>query len=323
MQKDAGGDENGRIIQMPSRDSNDTTIKVVGKKKVVDHIISALETFAQEREGRITENLEVPPEKHRLLIGHAGSVRRKLEADLNVSIDIPRQDTQGAARSQLKISGQPEDVEKAKEHIRGMLKEQEGETLQVPRRFHHHITDNGAIFRRLRDDHKVTVDHGGHRLPQRPAAPNPRGRANGGAEMPLITDDPSTASATDNYSWEVVESGGEPSEEESAESIPWILRGPPENVAKARKMVEKALENAKKPSATGYLILPDPKTYRYVIGPGGSTINQIRKETGVKITVPKAGEKGEAIEIVGSRDGVHQAKDLVLEAVDNAGNGRR
>ncbi len=54
MQKDAGGDENGRIIQMPSRDSNDTTIKVVGKKKVVDHIISALETFAQEREGRIT-----------------------------------------------------------------------------------------------------------------------------------------------------------------------------------------------------------------------------------------------------------------------------
>jgi predicted PilT family ATPase len=321
IQKDAGGDDHARIIQMPPRDSTDTTIRVVGKKAVVENIISALQAFVQEREGRVTEILEVPSEKHRILIGHGGSVRRKLESDLKVSIDIPRQDTQGAARTQVKISGQPAEVQNAKEHIAKMIKEQEGETLHVPRRYHHHITDNGAIFRRLRDDHKVTVDHGGHKLPPRPAAANPRGRANGGANMPLITDEPS--SSADNYSWEVVESGGEISAEEAAELIPWILRGSPENVARARQMIETALENAKKPSATGYLILPDPKTYRYVIGQGGSTINKMRKETGTKITVPKAGERGEAIEIVGSREGVEQAKDLILEAVERGGNDRR
>ena len=91
---------------------------------------------------------------------------------------------------------------------------------------------------------------------------------------------------------------------------------------KAKKLVEAAIATAKQ-SVTGLLILPDPKTYRFVIGPGGATVNNIRKQTGSKVDVPKAGGSSEAIEIRGTRDAVEQAKEMVIEAVKNGAAGRR
>lgn len=194
-----------------------------------------------------------------------------------------------------------------------MIKAQEGETFQVPRKYHQTISDNGQFFRRLRNDHKITIDHGGHHPPQKSAAA-PRPQMNGGGDMPLITDDPDSI---DNYHFEVVD-GAESTEEGD---IPWNLRGSPESIAKARAMLEKAIELAKiqELQCMGYLILPDPKTYRFIIGQGGSQINTIRKQTGCKITVPRDQAPGSAIEIVGTKDGVEQARDIILDVVQNGG----
>lgn len=136
--------------------------------------------------------------------------------------------------------------------------------------------------------------------------------------MPLITDD---QDSIDNHHWDVVD-GGESAEEGD---IPWILRGSPENIAKARSILEKAIEQAKsqQSQATGYLVLPDPKTYRFIIGQGGAQINSIRKDTGCKITVPRDQAPGSAIEIVGSKEGVEHARDIILDVVQNGGNGGR
>ena len=133
--------------------------------------------------------------------------------------------------------------------------------------------------------------------------------------MPLITDD---QDSKDNHHWEVVDGG----ENEEKGDIPWILRGSPDGVANARTILEKALEQAKKQQsqAIGYLVLPDPKTYRFIIGQGGSQINSIRRQTGCKITVPRDQSQGSAIEIVGSKEGVEHAKDIILDVVQN---GRR
>ena len=133
--------------------------------------------------------------------------------------------------------------------------------------------------------------------------------------MPLITDDRDDAG---HYPWEVVDHTSGSAEEGN---IPWILRGSAENVAKARAVLQKALEQAKEQSATGYLVLPDPKMYRFVIGPGGAQINSIRKQTGCRITVPKDQAKGEAIEVLGSKEGVEKAKDIILGIVKNGGSG--
>jgi len=131
----------------------------------------------------------------------------------------------------------------------------------------------------------------------------------------LITDD---ADATDGlFSWTVVDT----TDSAVDGDIPWILRGPPENVAKAKTSLLAAIEQAAKNSHAGYLVLPDPQTYRYVIGQGGSKVNSIRKATGCKITVPRDQARDEAIEILGSADGVEKAKELVLNAVKEGGNG--
>lgn len=280
-------------------------------------MVQAIQSFVNERESQTNEFIEVVPEKHRLLIGRGGEKRRNLESQFNVSIDVPKISQEGPARSQVKLTGLAKDVERAKNHILTLVKAEDGETVQVPRRIHHIISNNGQFFRNLRADHKVTVDHAGQHPPPKPASAT-RSQANGAEALPLITDD---QSSEDKHSWAIVDFNTDGQEEGD---IPWILRGSSENVAKARTLLERAIEQAQaqQQSSTGFLVLPDPRTYRYIVGQGGSQINSIRKQTGCRITVPRDQAEGEAIEIVGSREGVEHAKDIILDVVHNGGHGR-
>lgn len=308
---EAGGSDDrreiARAVQFPKAESDGNMVKIEGKKDVVEKIIAAILKTVAERDNQVTETIDIPTSRHRLLIGRGGEIKKDLESKLNVLIDIPRQ---GNGQSGVKITGLPADVEKAKEHILDLVKEQEGETIMVPKKIHYIVADNGQFFRRLKNDHQVSVDHSGHKLPPKPAAPT-NTRVNGGS-LPLITDD----AEADVHSWNVINSEGTDIEGE----IPWVLRGPPENVVKAKSALSSAIEQALKSTTTGYLVLPDPRTYKYVIGQGGSKVNSIRKATGCKITVPRDQAKDEAIEISGSAEGVEKAKDLVLQAVKEGGN---
>ncbi|CZS96756.1 related to SCP160 protein [Rhynchosporium graminicola] len=315
----AGGSDDrrelARTVQFPKAESDGNTIKVEGKADIVDKIIAAMEKIVLERENQATETFDVPTEKHRSLIGRGGETKKDIEAKFKVAIDIPRQ---GSEQTGIKVTGLPVDVEAAKTHILDLVKDQEGETVQVPRKVHHTIADNGQFFRRLRNDNKVTVDHAGHKVPPKPTAPtNVRGN---GSNLPLQTDEPSELDA---HIWNIIDN----SESSIEGEIPWILRGPPDNVTKAVATLTAAIDAAMKNTTAGYLILPDPSTYRYVIGQGGNKVNQIRKATGCKITVPRDQAGGEAIEILGTAEGVEKAKDLVLKAVQdgisgNVGGGR-
>jgi rRNA processing protein Krr1/Pno1 len=310
----AGGSDDrrelARTVQFPKNGSDGNSIKIEGNKDVVEKVIAAMRQIIAERDSQTTETIEVPTEKHRSLIGRGGETKKDLESKFKVSIDIPRQ---GSGQTGVKIAGQPADVEKAKTHILDLIKGQEGETIQVPRKIHHTIADNGQFFRKLRNDHQVTVGHAGDKVPPKPSTLS-NARANGGA-LPLITDD---ADSTSNaHSWNVI------SVEESDidGEIPWVLSGSPESVAKAKNALATAIAQALKNTTTGYLVLPDPRTYRYVIGQGGSKVNSIRKATGCKITVPRDQAKDEAIEISGSAEGVEQAKGMILQAVEEGRSG--
>lgn len=282
-------------------------------QNVVDSVVETINQIVSGLESQKSDEIDVPTDKHRMLIGRGGSDKKALESKFNVTLDIPRQ---GNGQTGVKISGQPEDVEKAKLHILDLVKEQEGQTITVPRKVHHSVSDNGLLFRRLRND-GVTVDHAGHKVPPKPTAPT-NVRANGGS-LPLITDDASEAA--DVHSWKLVDL----SESNLDGDIPWVLRGPPDNISNAQATIEAAIKQALENSTIGYLTLPDPQTYRYVIGPKGKNVDSIRKDTGCKITVPRDQAKDEAIEIVGSSDGVEAAKELILKAVKegNASNGNR
>ncbi|KAM0254872.1 hypothetical protein ACHAQJ_006309 [Trichoderma viride] len=301
----AGGSDDrralARTIQFPKQEADGNTIKVEGRTQVVENIIKRIQEIVTERENQVTEVVEVPIDQHRSLIGRGGDAKRQLESQFSVSIDIPRQ---GDGKTGVKVTGRPENVTSAKEHISGLIKQQQGETLQIPRNVHHVVSNNGQLFRQLRNNYQVTVDHGGQSIPAKPTSSD---RAVEGS-LPLITDD--ADEATDAHSWKIVsiESGEEG-------DIPWILRGSAENVAKAKDNILKALEQAKANDSTGYLILPDPRTYRFVIGQNGSKVKWIRNQSNCQIQVPRDQAKDEAIEILGTREGVEKAKDLILAAV--------
>ncbi|OAA70314.1 K liklik [Cordyceps fumosorosea ARSEF 2679] len=308
----AGGSDDrrslARAIQFPKQEADGNTIKVEGRTDVVDKIIKRIQEIVAERESQVTDVIDVPIDQHRTLIGRGGEAKRQLETKLGVSIDVPRQ---GDGKTGVKISGLAENVSKAKEHIASLLKSQEGETIQVPRNVHHTISNSGQFFRQLRNNHQVTVDHAGEKLPSKPES---GARVTGGT-LPLITDDAN--STTDAHSWRIVKtSSGE------AGDIPWVLRGKTENIAKAKELIEKALAQAKKQDATGYLVLPDPKTYRFVIGQGGSKVNSIRQQSNCKIQVPRDQAKDEAIEIIGTEEGVEKAKELILAAIKEGQSNR-
>ncbi|KAK6433046.1 hypothetical protein LTR95_010780 [Oleoguttula sp. CCFEE 5521] len=298
-----------RTVRFPKSEAEGNTIRIEGESAMVEKLCAAILAHVSDQDSQTTDVAEVKPDKHRLLIGRGGETRRQLEQQFGVTINVPRQTETGPQRSQVKIAGQPDAVEKAKAHILDITKDQEGETIQIPRKYHHVIADNNQFFRRLRNDHKVSVDHDGQKPPPRASAPTPKRDANGGA-MPLITDDPS--SGNNAHSWELHDLHG--SSEEG--DIPWVLAGPsPEAIAAAKAKLDKALADAAKQDTVGFLILPDPRAYRHVVGPGGSEINRIRKKTGTKIQVPKDQSQGEAIEITGSKEGVEEARDVILEVV--------
>lgn len=310
------------MVKFPKQGEDNDAIRIQGTKALVEKIVAAINAQVKEKADQVTEILDVPTEKHRLLIGRGGEIRRNLEAQFKVGIDVPKQGASGPTATQVKVTGLPSDVSKAKDHITNLIKGQEGETVQVPRKYHAIIADNGQFFRHLRNDYQVLVDHAGQKPPQSTAAGRgaPRGRANG--SIPLITDDPSS----DSHSWELVDtSAGAYEGEDGDKTIPWNFRGSSENIAKAIAALQKAKANAEQPSWSGYLILPDSRSHRHIIGSGGSTINSIRKQTGTKVTVPRGNgsgeETGEAVEIVGTKEGVEKARDLILEAVRNGAAG--
>ncbi|KAI1912461.1 hypothetical protein LOZ61_003291 [Ophidiomyces ophidiicola] len=315
---ECGGPDDGtaaRMVKFPRPESEDANIRLEGKEMVIDKIIAAIEEFVRQKEDEVVGSIDVPQPQHRYLIGRGGDVRRQIESDFNVVLDVPKQ---GSNSTDVKIRGPSSAVDNAKAHILALLKEQQGETVLVPRHLHHAVSDNGSFFRRLRNDHRVTVDHAGEQVPARPSPAESR-NADETDSLPLITDDP--AASADSFSWKIAEAGPT---DASTGTIPWVLSGKPENVAKAKAALERAISAASQPSATGFLILPDPRTYRFVIGPAGSQINAIRKRTGCRINVPKDQARGEAIEIKGSKENLDIAKDMILDAVKAGlgGNGR-
>ncbi|KAF3933682.1 Vigilin [Dactylella cylindrospora] len=302
-----------RMVRFPHHDVTDNNIKIEGNADVVDKIIKELETIIDAEKDKVTIVVDVPTDKHRKLIGREGSVRKEIEKTFNVTVDIPRQRQGEDTPTGVKVSGAVEDVEKAKEHILKLTKDQDATTVAVPKHLHHSLADNGALARTFRSRYNVDIGFSGE-LPPKPKGQQGRKRAEGAA-LPLITDEPSEISSA--ISWEVVDNSTADDGE-----VTWNLRGATEDIAKAAEELKRLIDDEGDKTTTGYLFLPDPSKYRYVVGPGGSQVNSIRRETGCKITIPKE-QSDEAIVIKGSKEGVEQAKQIIVGLVQGGNSGGR
>ena len=180
------------------------------------------------------------------------------------------------------------------------MKSGDGVTVQVLRRLHHRVSNDGRTKNQLRQRFQVFVSHDGAQLPHAPERP-----VNG--ELGRIDDEEET------FSWHIVE---EPSEA-SDESIPWKLRGSNDaNVQKAKEFLDGLITSmSDEGSCTGYLGVPT-EHHHLVIGKQGQRIGIVRDETGCTIDVPKRGDGNDTIIIRGTREGVERAKEMIVESVE-------
>lgn len=318
----AGGDpvQSARIVQIPKESSGEENVRLIGDRAMVTKLIQSINDFVSARESQVSDTIEVPPDRHGALIGSGGAVKKSLQTEYSIILHIPDRTVEGPARSQVTLSGQPADISKAKDRITAILKQGAGETVLVPTRLHHTMSDNGRMFQILRREMNVTVDHKGQRGPPKPSPPTfPQDVSS----MPLITDEdgaaPSAEDLANNAKWIVV--ANEPAADDDDLTIPWILKGNADDVEKAKAIVEAAITAAQN-SVTGYLLLPDQgTTHSHVVGPGGNTIRKIRETTGVNPNVPRAGDGG-PIEVSGTRDKVEEAREAMLRAVVEGVNSR-
>ncbi|KAF8453318.1 hypothetical protein BGX38DRAFT_1268706 [Terfezia claveryi] len=312
-----------RMVKFPNTDSQDDVIKIEGRKSVVEKIITSINQIVEEKRNQVQVVVDVPQDKHARLIGRGGAIRHDLEAQFKVTIDIPRQNS-GPSAIGVTITGPPEAVETAKAHIIELTKEVEGETILVPRALHHAVADGGLFIKRLRNDLRVSVDHGDQPLLTKPTAILRPMATN--TTLPLITDQ--DHDEVTSFAWEIIPNPTLDDSEEGA--IPWNLRSSsPDALSMAKDLLQKQIELVKTQSHVGFLTLPDQNTYRFVVGRNGQEVNKIKELTGCRVMVPKAGNgEGEAIVLWGAREGLEKAREVILEIVAGAeergeGQGRR
>lgn len=116
--KAGGSDENvyefRKYLQVPNKGSDSDEIICTGDKRVIDKIVKEVNRIVSEQERITSETVQVPKKKHRLLIGAGGSVRRSLEDEFKVRLNIPRVNVES---DEVTIRGLPENIAKAKAKI--------------------------------------------------------------------------------------------------------------------------------------------------------------------------------------------------------------
>lgn len=120
----AGAPQNDRLewrrfLQVPQKNSNSTEIVCAGDKNVVEKIVAQVKELVSQLENTISDSVEVPKPKQKLIVGPMGSIRRELQTEFNVQIEVPKLESESVL---VKVSGLTENVEKAKTKILDLTK---------------------------------------------------------------------------------------------------------------------------------------------------------------------------------------------------------
>ncbi|KAI5958782.1 SCP160 [Candida theae] len=298
----AGGDDlprgkYHRLLSIPNEGSGSDEVVSQGDKAIVDKIISAIEKIVKEKESSIVEEIDLPKDKHRLIIGPSGSVRHSLQSEFGVTIEIPRPNDESTI---VKVSGLPDKVSAAKDKIEELTKDDWKLSIDVLAKYHPLVSEHGAAFKKLKSDFKVEVTHGNFTrqasklsLSSIPAPPESAYPEND-EEFKFTIEPIGTVDGDD----EVV--------------IPWRLKGEEKDVEKAAEFINKKLELAKSATSQGWLYASKPSVFSKIIGPQGSKINQLRNKTNTFITIPRATDKySKFVYVVGEEDNLNKAHEEI------------
>lgn len=296
----AGGDDLPknkyyRLLSIPNEGDDTEEIVSSGDKSIVEKVIEIIKEIVAEKEASVTEEITLLKEKHKFIVGPQGSIRHSLQDEFGVTIEIPRPHDESNV---IKVTGLPEKVEAVKEKIAELTKDNFNESIDVPESIHSLVSERGAIFKKLRDDYGVEVQHGNS---TRKASKLSNGSIPNPPESAYLTEEESEQKTK----FTIVDGNLEISET----TIPWRLKGDKEQTAKVAKLINERVEQAKEAKKIGWFYAVQPSIFSKIIGPQGAKVTTIRKETGCFITIPRNNDKNNNfIYLTGNEDNLLKAK---------------
>lgn len=299
----AGGDDVPRakyfrLLTIPNEGSGSDEVTSQGDSTIVNKIIDQVKAIIATKEASVTVEYELAKEKHRLIVGQAGSIRHALQEEFKAVINIPRPNDPS---TKITLTGLPEQVEALKTKIDSLTKDDWNVSIDIPENYHALVSERGAIFKKLQADFNVEVQHGNLT------------RSASKLSSALIPTPPESAyPAEDEKTKFTVVPNDQLSD--SAGIIPWRLKGDEKDTEKAAKLIKERLETAKDATSIGWLYSLNPSAFYKVVGSQGSKINAIRKKSSTFITVPRSNDKNaNFIYLVGSESNLNVAKDAIQD----------
>ncbi|OJA13068.1 hypothetical protein AZE42_01903 [Rhizopogon vesiculosus] len=306
------------LVRFPRQGETSDEVRLRGEPKLVNKVKEELEEIVATLRDRIVLAVEIPASQHRILIGRGGQHLNDLQNRTGVQVQFPGSrsynqfgEFENASdmadvdpANIVKVSGARKACEAAiaelMTHVQPAAPEVLTETVLVPLKYHHVISQQGSFFRTLRN-FGVTVEQASK--PQKPAVPTAPPQ-NGSVTARI--DDAEDAPSLEIH-WQVIENYQDAEEGDSE----WTLKGSDATgLERAQSLIQEAIAQAAAMTCVGFLTLPDRSAFPRIVGSKGSNVARLRNETGADITV---GRDTGTIVIIGSESAVDAAKEAILK----------
>lgn len=311
------------LIRFPRQGEPSDEVRLRGEPKLVNKLKAELEKAVATLRDRVVLAVEIPAGQHRALIGRGGQHLNDLQNKMNVQIQFPGSRSYGPVGEPenaadfsdvdpvnvVKVSGSraacEATIKELKTHIKAPTPEGIIDTVSVPLKYHHVISQQGNFFRTLRS-FGVQVDQSV--LPQQSAVPS---------RPTDISARIDNVESVPDVQWEVV-----PNYQNAEDGIStWTLNARDQaGLARAHKLIKEAIDHAERMSHVGFLTLSDRSMFPRIVGSKGANVARLRHETGADITVSR---ENNTIVIIGAESDILSAKDAILQMTNSSRAQRR
>ncbi|KAL0577627.1 hypothetical protein V5O48_004352 [Marasmius crinis-equi] len=318
------------LIRFPRQGEPSDEVRLRGDAKLVAKLQAELEKDVAVLRDRVVLGVEIPAPNHRALIGRNGQHLNDLQTRTGTQVQFPGSRSYAQAgepenlsdlanvdpANLVKVSGSRSACEKAIADLKASVKDAAPEaitdTMTVPLKYHHAISQQGHFFRNLRN-FGVQVDQSVQPQKQSvPVRPTPSSTDNSAARIDAEEDEEAPEAE-----WEVTENYKDAEEGDSV----WTFKARDQaGLDRARKLTEEAIEHAKGMAFVGFLTLSDRSSFPRIVGSKGANVARLRNETGADITV---GRDNNTIVIVGSERDINAAKTAIIRLASSSGRPQR
>lgn len=336
--------ETGVSIRVPSDTDASSIIRIEGSPEGVARAKQELMEMVNKMENEKSRDIIIDQRFHRTLIGAQGGRIREIRDRFNqVVITFP---DQGRKSDVVTLRGPRNDVDKCFRYLQQanteMLENNYCNEVHIFKQFHKNIIGKGgANIRKIRDETDTRIDLPSENNVSDVIAITGK-KANVEKAKKMIEDIQKELANIKEVSIDIPhkfhnsiigakgrlirsimdECGGViirfPPEGSTSDKV--IIRGPTDDVEKARKQLVE-LANERKESGHTVEIQAKPAYHKFLIGRGGTNIREVRDRTGARIIFPSAGDQDqETITILGKKESVDQAKSELESRIKDLDN---